>query len=475
MCRAFESLPGKTLEKYFGPREDGKPYTNLGLNIIPPVLQGLSLGPSVRKLFSQDLEISTDPDINKWPRFRYEYGKQADRSKIHFQRPLMKSSELHDRFQDAVQHLSLKKSLCGSEPLPHPTSSNVELLQRLREDLGSTSLPWALPNGNLEALVGFVLDDFWQEKPDHLSYTKISIPSQLQDIGWNTTNSLIWAANPILRDLTKMSQSFRSVQESEKKTFIRFNQSILQHSGLRVVLMCGHAVQNFVVPMKRQETCLKLDAGEFPVFLDLDRETIQRVYILIPNPADAFLFREWRKTHKISEILHFTSAITKTPAIRPYAGDSSCVLTSAIRNIMDERTGAQESLTLENLHPMTRLWLARRGVVKDEDISLLQELGGGSLSNSVFVLLHVAPSHVQNAPTTASMSSFHRSSDRHAPNFYIDKAHLEAIGELCEQLSKRLLVDLYHPAIDSIQEAISRESALECDVGEAEVAEREDL
>lgn len=142
---------------------------------------------------------------------------------------------------------------------------------------------------------------------------------------------------------------------------------------------------------------------------------------------------------------------------------------------MDEPAGSQGNLTLENFHPMTRLWLTRRGFVKDEDISLLQEKGGGSLSNAIFVLLHVAPRHLQSAPTTASMSSFYRSRNRHAPNFHIDKAHIKAIGELCEQLSKGLSVDSEHPASDSIQEVISRELALECDVGEAEVAEREDL
>jgi hypothetical protein len=60
---------------------------------------------------------------------------------------------------------------------------------------------------------------------------------------------------------------------------------------------------------------------------------------------------------------------------------------------MDERKGIQEPLTLETLHPMTRLRLTCRAFARDEDISLLKEKGGGNLSNAILVLLHVGPRH----------------------------------------------------------------------------------
>ncbi|KAJ5208039.1 hypothetical protein N7449_002418 [Penicillium cf. viridicatum] len=269
MCRAFQSLPGSSLEAYYGPSEDGKPYSNLGLNIIPPVLQGLSLGPSTQ--------------------FRYEYGKKAEKSNINFRRPLMRSSEFHARFQDAIQHLQLSQSFCGNESLPHSALTNFELWGQLKEDLQPICLPWVPPNGNLEALVGFALEDFLDAESEHSGNTKISIPRQFQDSGWNVTNSLTWAANPIQRDLTGMMQSFRSTQKSETESFIRFNQSIIQHSGLRVILMCGRAVQDLVLPTECKETRLKLESGEVPIFLEIEDEAIKRVYFLIPNPIDAFL------------------------------------------------------------------------------------------------------------------------------------------------------------------------------------------
>ncbi|KAJ5424671.1 hypothetical protein N7445_010644 [Penicillium cf. griseofulvum] len=275
MCRAFESLPGSILEAYFGPREDGKPYSNLGLNIISPVFQGLSLGPSI-------------PTLLDGPNSVMSTEKKNEKSNINFQRPLMRFPELYARFYDAIQHLQLSQPFCGSKPLPHSALSNSELLglgaakRRPKANMSS-------PNGNFEALVGFVLEDFLDAEPEHSSNAKISIPCQFQDSGWNIMNSLTWAANPTKRDLADMALSFRPTQESETESFIRFNQSIIQRSGLRVVLMCGRAVRVLVLPTEREETRLQLETGEFPMFLDIETGAIKRVYILIPNPVGAFL------------------------------------------------------------------------------------------------------------------------------------------------------------------------------------------
>ncbi|KAJ5424672.1 hypothetical protein N7445_010645 [Penicillium cf. griseofulvum] len=164
-----------------------------------------------------------------------------------------------------------------------------------------------------------------------------------------------------------------------------------------------------------------------------------------------------------------------TVGIRPYAGDNGCVLTKAIRDFMDERKGIREPLTLETLHPMTRLWLTRRGFAKDENISLLQEKGGGSLSSAILILLHVTSRRSRNAPTTSSMSLFHRSKKQHDLEFKIDKAQLEAVRDLCSQMSEKLPVDFDHLSNDLIRDVLSREEELEDNIGEADVFEREDL
>lgn len=44
--------------------------------------------------------------------------------------------------------------------------------------------------------------------------------------------------------------------------------------------MCGRAVQDLVLSTRRKETRLKLEAGEFPMFLEVEDEAIIRAYIL---------------------------------------------------------------------------------------------------------------------------------------------------------------------------------------------------
>jgi hypothetical protein len=85
-----------------------------------------------------------------------------------------------------------------------------------------------------------------------------------------------------------MTQSFLPTQKSETESFIRFNRSILRHSGLRVILMCGRAVPGLVLPKEREETRLKLEAGESSRFLDIENNSIKRVFTLIPHPIDEF-------------------------------------------------------------------------------------------------------------------------------------------------------------------------------------------
>ncbi|KAL3472127.1 hypothetical protein BJX99DRAFT_236163 [Aspergillus californicus] len=75
--------------------------------------------------------------------------------------------------------------------------------------------------------------------------------------------------------------------------------------------MCGTQCTIWF-PHDARRHALNSKLGSFLCFLTSKNEPIKRIYILIPNPFDAFLLREWHKTHKISEALHFTSVITRT-------------------------------------------------------------------------------------------------------------------------------------------------------------------
>ncbi|KAJ5587948.1 uncharacterized protein N7459_003713 [Penicillium hispanicum] len=66
---AFQTIWPSILEEYFGPSPENS-YSNVGLNIIPPLMQGRELSPRVRGDFAKLLENSDDPEIREWPKVR---------------------------------------------------------------------------------------------------------------------------------------------------------------------------------------------------------------------------------------------------------------------------------------------------------------------------------------------------------------------------------------------------------------------
>lgn len=66
MAGAFQSLALGILAKTFGQAV----YSGTGLNVVPPLLQGISLAPTVRHSYSFQLGHSPDLEIRNWPQFR---------------------------------------------------------------------------------------------------------------------------------------------------------------------------------------------------------------------------------------------------------------------------------------------------------------------------------------------------------------------------------------------------------------------
>lgn len=56
----------RDLKKYF----DSSQYSGLGLNVFPPVYQGINLKEAMRLNFVTRLATSPYPDIQKWPKSR---------------------------------------------------------------------------------------------------------------------------------------------------------------------------------------------------------------------------------------------------------------------------------------------------------------------------------------------------------------------------------------------------------------------
>ena len=66
MTRVFQSLPPRSLHALFGLGT----YAGVGLDVVPPLFQGISLIPAICQSFMVELERLSDADIRSWSEFR---------------------------------------------------------------------------------------------------------------------------------------------------------------------------------------------------------------------------------------------------------------------------------------------------------------------------------------------------------------------------------------------------------------------
>jgi hypothetical protein len=85
----------------------------------------------------------------------------------------------------------------------------------------------------------------------------------------------------------------------------------------------------------------------------------------------------------ITRLFHFALRWTKTPHISPYFLNNSRAITRLVPLRGAEQKGAAP-MTIANIHPAIRVWLARKGFTDAQDINRLA-------SNGVTVTVERAP------------------------------------------------------------------------------------
>ena len=64
-CRAFQSLPSRVLETFFGLLAIGS-YANIGLNVIPPLFQSVGVDNFKKLQYTINISQSQDPEVRRW-------------------------------------------------------------------------------------------------------------------------------------------------------------------------------------------------------------------------------------------------------------------------------------------------------------------------------------------------------------------------------------------------------------------------
>ena len=171
-----------------------RPKTDLDLNVMNPLLQGLRLNPAEKVFWVAKLHQSADPEVCHW---------QEERA---FQQKLMTDTfgiPINTTYEDYETALSraiggdTAKAWLNSVSTPIMSSTSHKrradnLFNGLYELLGSR---FTQPSGSLSARIGFASSYI---PDDEAAIDKMTLQSQpnlhrgFRDMGFNETNSLAW-------------------------------------------------------------------------------------------------------------------------------------------------------------------------------------------------------------------------------------------------------------------------------------------
>lgn len=193
MAYAFQSLPPATLRTWFGGQTS---YAGVGLNVIPPVYQGISLAPKLRQAFKLQLTESLDPEIKEWPEFRMKQLEDTPLSASkHRILPMLKVSDYRNIFENTIRNHSHLSGLRWSQSTGDVNVSDLlgECAMKLKTVTGT--FPELLrPFGSTRASVGMVLGELFYDRDSTrvTSENLTPLPWGILQSGYTESNVLIW-------------------------------------------------------------------------------------------------------------------------------------------------------------------------------------------------------------------------------------------------------------------------------------------
>lgn len=388
---SFQSVPLHAVETFWGPTQNT--YSNVGLNVLSPLYQGISLKAHIRQAYTLHMEDSPDPHIQVWPSFR-EKTRAPDNTirKWHKGEVLMKWSQYLDSFRSAVECTG---TILGEEIFDAPIWYNQDMrhvIARARDQVSTSThcltgetVSEEYPVGDPTSKIGIILSTC----PVRVDASKAGayVPWGIRESGFDDEACLLWVADPREHSYTRHSQAYDiSLKVTEALT--AFNSSIIQQSGLRVVILDRTEASKYVIPGLTAGSVrfeMTFYCGRVIGFLEKEDGRLKRVYFVCPSSLVSLWANAGPTLQRIGEIFKLTAALTSTSRIRPYFCNSSAAVHHIIRTYSEENNGA-EKMTDLTLTPILQAFLFRKGFRTIQDISRLEEIGG-SLSRGLMLLL----------------------------------------------------------------------------------------
>ena len=249
-CRAFQCLLGKQLEPYFGPAnsESGE-YSNTGLNVLTPLLQGHFGADNARESSRNNLStFSRDPEIRAWPGERRRQIKESRVAAL-----LCEEASSHPlQITTTEVRLQAFQGLCAHASSPAPNAESA--LEYLRSKVGPSArsgldvrseirgcfVPDMSPTfpigSSAHASIGFIVDQLSIDLDEGAG----GVPCSLAKLGIHVDNSMIWTYNHTELGLLNAVPNNSSYQSCCNL----FSWRLIEGSSVKVILFCGKSSES---------------------------------------------------------------------------------------------------------------------------------------------------------------------------------------------------------------------------------------
>jgi hypothetical protein len=302
MTRCFQSLAPEILERFWGPLGENE-YSRTGLNVVPPLLQGISIGPTVRYSYSLHLEASPDPEIQRWPAVRKGQRIQllGTTPSSKEMQPMMKLEDYQGALTKAIGEIleirDLKFFNSSPPPIEKPFNSIDDLVEKMRSDIRDVTgelQDLVLPFGTLTAGIAIVLEnDIGLAIKDTPQSKYTNLPWGIRESGFTVSNSLIWPFTLRQQTLVRASYQAKQIGSEELEIIRTFNQRLIQASDAQVVILCGHLGMEGLAT--RNKVNLELRGIKFDASVEMENNLIKRVYIYSPAPLSYMWMNDWHQ------------------------------------------------------------------------------------------------------------------------------------------------------------------------------------
>ncbi|KAL4908410.1 hypothetical protein BDW74DRAFT_175093 [Aspergillus multicolor] len=389
MARCFQSLAPGILKEYFGSETE---YSGTGLNVVPPLLQGISLTPRARYSYSLQLEKSPDLEIREWPHYRQEQRKKAQPKA--WTGPRLKRDEYLAALTSAASEQLGITDLKAMDTTPLPTAPfDMHACLRMVKNAMIDSRELVGPRGTRNAQVGIILDQnsyLAESQPmSHGAADQCAVPWGIRESGFSEKNSLIWSFT-FYQEIPKQSTTlcFKQLRPEEADAISQANKSLIQASNLRFIIFSGAEITRLLG--LGHPVHLSFNGIRLKTYIEHDGACIKRVYIHASRPLSILWANAGPQITIWCELSKFTATVLGLGAINATYYERARLTMRIVRLYCAERDGKCKQLITAELADADVLdWLYHKGFRTKEAIQRLESIGGTFIVSLLLLLVSV--------------------------------------------------------------------------------------